>query len=164
LVYNNLVFGNGGSGIRVFRSNNVFVTNNTSTANQQSATVTGLKGEIANEFGVNNHYRNNVAVATTPDAYALVDTDSSQSLFDYNLTSGGMAAQTYSWASNTVWGSHNQFGKDPMFASGALYQVKAGSPVLAHADGAVAPGNDIRGDVRPANRLGIDLGAYQQSR
>ena len=163
VVNNNITYGNGGSGVRIFRSDNVQVTNNTSVGNLQDPLLSGLKGEISAVSSANVIVRNNVVQATAATAYAFVDAGTSGDRFDYNISNGGIAAQRYTYTSNAVWGSHNLLGVDPAFQPGTTYELAAGSPALATADGVVAPTFDIRNVQRPLNHVNVDRGAYQQS-
>lgn len=63
LVEHNLAFDNGGSGVRVFFSDQVIVRHNTSFANMQRDDGGTWRGEIYHAFGVKTHFERNVAVA-----------------------------------------------------------------------------------------------------
>jgi serralysin len=62
LVANNVVYGNGGKGIQVFRSSYVTVANNTAYNNNLDPWNAGFpRGEISNSGGTSNAYLNNIA-------------------------------------------------------------------------------------------------------
>lgn len=76
LIEDNLVFANGGSGVRVLLSDNVTIRRNTSYMNLHRQEDTTWRGEIMNVLSADTLFENNLAVANTdfhPQNYALFD-------------------------------------------------------------------------------------------
>jgi len=76
LVEDNLVFDNGGSGVRILLSDKVTVRRNTSYMNLRLQDNTSWRGEIMNVLSADTLFEQNLAVANTdehPQNYALFD-------------------------------------------------------------------------------------------
>ena len=143
LVQNNLVYGNGGSGVQVFLSDNVTVANNTAYNNHQdNANTSTWRGEITNASGNNNTFVNNIAVAN-PSV-------NSHNTAIANVSSGG-ANQNVMWADNITYNgtsgqasvnndggnsvpsaaNGNMLGVDPKFVQpGVDFHLQGSSPAV----------------------------------
>lgn len=96
LVEDNLVFGNGGSGIRVLLSDGVRVRHNTSYRNQQRVDETSWRGEIMNLHSSNNLFERNIAVA-----------DTSAHRENHALFEAGAGNQGVRWVLNLAYATPN---------------------------------------------------------
>ena len=154
LVYNNICYNNGGSGIHSFVSEHVDIINNTAYQNSQTATINN--GEIYPSKSNDVRIFNNILWSKT-DKKLNSNLQNTNIVYDYNLHFGGVFP-----ALNTV----NITKGDPLFKNLAAFDfsLAKGSPAIdkgiATLSGADAPLLDFLGKARP---LGTkpDLGAYE---
>jgi parallel beta-helix repeat protein len=178
LVENNLVFGNGGKGIQVFRSDNVTVRNNTAYHNNiDEMNGSHWRGELNNQQASNNRWINNIAVSdplvnsnnTAIGNVACCGYVSSGILWKNNLTFDGTAnAQSDridGVTPSALLSDGNKFGVDPQFLKPSIdpadadFHLRPDSPAIgggASSEG--SPRIDLDGKPRLPDRA--DIGAY----
>lgn len=173
LIENNLVYNNGGSGIRVYASNNITVRNNTSYHNSRDPKRTGStwRGELQNSSASNNVWVNNIAVANlshSKEASAISDVYhkdwgvNKNVVWLNNITFNGKRGDKAIGAgSGTVPSSENMLGVDPMFMDApSNFRLKAGSPALDA--GTLKFGSSVTAiGGTPRVVKTIDIGAYE---
>jgi len=142
LIQNNLCYQNGGRGIEVLRTNNVFVVNNTMMNDLQHPEIEG--GELTAAWSSGLVFRNNLTNASRPGA-GMVNWDAQVAL-DSNLYVGQAPEQV---------GGTDKITTAAMNADYTLsvnsLGINAGNPVGA-------PPTDIRGVKRDAKP---DIGAFE---
>jgi parallel beta-helix repeat protein len=146
LVTGNVVFGNGGSGIQVGRSDNVIVANNTAYNNyldhDNSATA---RGELANIASSNTVWVNNIAWSV-PGRGVLADNTPILDLGSIEIAGIKYTGSHVLWENNITFGAdpkfyppgfvdpaHNQIGFDPRLKSVAagVFTLRLDSPASA---------------------------------
>ena len=139
LIFSNLSYNNGGSGIRIFATDSVTVTNNTVWGNNQDKNqFASNHGEIYVTTATNISVYNNIAVVNLPKAngttYALLDHDTDGDQYDYNCIVGDEGTLTLKGWTLPSWGY--SIAMDPEFVNAttdpasANFSLKAGSPAL----------------------------------
>jgi hypothetical protein len=142
LIQNNLCYENGGRGVEVLRSNNVFVVNNTMMNDLRHPEIDG--GELTAAWSSGLVFRNNLTNASRPGG-GLVNWDSQVAL-DSNLYVGPAPVQVGTTDKITTAALNADF----TLATASL-GINAGNPVGA-------PLTDIRGVKRDAKP---DIGAFE---
>ena len=151
LVVNNLVYGNGGSGIHAYESEHVDIVNNTTWHNSTVLDYSEIDGYDSNDVNLSN----NIAVAAPGKRITWL---------------GGSGVVTY--RSNLYFGSSRIEAQgtgdliaDPNFINPALdtaadFRLRVGSPGIDSGVSALAPSTDLRGGARPTGAT-FDRGAYE---
>jgi hypothetical protein len=149
LVSNNVVYGNGGSGIHAFHSDHVDMVNNTAYRNNHSPAID--EGQIFCNASGDCNVLNNVMWAA--DGKVASPTWANPAIQDYNLYFNGAVAKK---------GAHDIIA-DPMFVDAACadFRLAPGSPAIDSAGSTLAPADDALGIARPQG-AGIDRGAYER--
>jgi hypothetical protein len=149
LVSNNLVYGNGGSGIHSFRSDHVDMVNNTAYENNHSPAID--EGQIFCNASADCNVLNNIMWA--PKGKVDTTTWATPTMLDYNIYWSGSGAPKK--------GAHDIIA-DPLFLNaGCLdFRLAAGSPAIDSATSTLAPPDDLLGTSRPQG-VGYDRGAYE---
>jgi Protein of unknown function (DUF1565) len=150
LISNNLLHDNGGRGVNIYFSDNVTLLNNTSVGNSGQE---GSRGEISVVNSGNVIAYNNLMVPRS-DRPANVVEDSSNVLFDYNLTFGGTGF-TGSVRNNLI--NVNPKFVNPAFAN---FKLQNSSPAIDKGTLRFAPKDDKDKNPRPLGN-GVDIGAYE---
>ena len=171
LVENNLVYGNGGSGIKTAWSDNVTVLNNTAWHNNLDPLATGTwKGEITNMNSSGNHFVNNVTVADGSIAYhtgianvSFATDVNDNTTFKSNLTFNGLVGNPAIMTSNgnakPSAADGNLLGFDPGIDPSKGFQIgKDSAAVDAGIKMSDASSKDLVGAARGQ---AVDLGAYE---
>jgi hypothetical protein len=148
-VANNVVYMNGGNGIITFHSRHVDIVNNSTYANNRSPIN---RGEIQANLSSDINVLNNILYAA-PDKAVVVDGQSTNVNWDYNLIYGGNATPI-------LWGSHDLWAYPYYLAPslGLLQLITPFSPAVGTGTFYLAPGTDIQGVARQGH---VDRGAYQ---
>jgi parallel beta-helix repeat protein len=152
LVQNNVVYGNGGAGILIFRSKQVIVSNNTSYYNGRTPALTG---EIFPNLSDSITFANNILCAA-PGKKINNNWNSTVIYCDYNLYNRDSGID--------LRGAHSLIA-DPLFlhadtAGNVDFHLHANSPAIDTGLALYAPAVDADGLVRPQGK-GIDIGAYE---
>jgi hypothetical protein len=92
LVFNNLTYNNGGSGIHAFESNNVDIVHNVAYKN---GTHPALGGEIFSNTGKNVRIVNNILYAASTEIVNFDFGNDATVLYDYNIYFNGTASPSY---------------------------------------------------------------------
>ncbi|MFT3972052.1 MAG: right-handed parallel beta-helix repeat-containing protein [Amaricoccus sp.] len=171
LVENNLVHGNGGSGIKTAWSDNVTVLNNTAWHNNLDSLATGTwKGEITNMNSSGNDFINNVTVADGSLAYhtgianVSFNTDVNDDItfrnnLTYNGVVGNIAIMTSNGNAKPSAADGNLLGVDPGIDTLKGFQIgKDSVAVDAGIKFVGASIKDLLGVIRDG---AVDLGAYE---
>lgn len=174
LIENNLVYNNGGSGIRVYATNNITIRNNTSYHNSTDPkrADSAWRGELQNSTSSNNVWVNNIAVASLKNSkYASAISDvyhkdwgaNKNVVWANNLTfNGKVGDKSIGIGSGSISGNGNLLGVDPRFVSASTgnFRVSANSPAVNA--GTVKYGSSMTalgGTSRVVKT--IDIGAYE---
>ena len=175
LVQNNLVYGNGGMGIKAYYSDYVTVRNNTSYWNHLRSDQYTWWGELGDEYGANNVWVNNIAWAdpvANGNNVAILDAgnNNANNIWANNLTYNGAVGAssinvTGGSPSSVLATAGNLLGVNPLLAnpqtSGTSnFQLQAASPAINAGTSAYGiPNNDLAGNPRPVGI--VDIGAYE---
>ncbi len=143
LVTNNLVYGNGGSGIHSYDSDHIDMVNNTAYMNNHSPAIN--EGQIFGQSATDINIINNVMWAFSGKPV------NGQGTYDYNLYFNGTPMNQ---------GAHDVVA-NPMFENAACddFRLLAGSPGIGTGTSMLAPTTDLLNATRPAGA--ITRGAYQ---
>jgi len=155
LIENNLVYSNGGRGIRIFKSDHIDVINNTSYQNSQTEGRTGDVG-----LAETNDVRlfNNIIYPQKNDYSIFIDNAGSTVNIDYNLI--------YNTWNNRFPQAHNIIGLNPLFVTVSSktepynFKLKPDSPAIDRGYKQFAPKIDLDGTARPVNKK-FDIGAFE---
>lgn len=173
LIENNLVFANGGGGIRVYSSDGVMIRNNTAFGNYLDNLNQGTwRGDISVQDAANTTVVNNIAAANpvvNANNHGYVDASTNSSninnLWWNNLSFNGTAGQAsilITGSASTIDATHNnQLGLDPLFANppNANFNLQRASPATGAGTNAYGtPSVDLNG---MSWTLPLGLGAYQ---
>ena len=156
LVANNLLVGNGGSGIHAYESERVDIVNNTAYHNSQSVELDG--GEIFANVSNDVRIQNNILVPL-PGNVVNINFQNNSLVTTHNLHFGGTTEAVPGTATVRA---------DPRFVRPTLdwrtadFGLQAGSPALDAGLAAGAPATDFDGRSRPQG-TGIDLGAFERT-
>jgi hypothetical protein len=144
LVTNNLVYGNGGSGMHSVGSDHVDFVNNTATMNNHSPAIN--EGQIFQDISSDVNIFNNVMWAFPGKPVNGLGT------YDYNIYFNGTAVNQ---------GAHDVVA-NPMFENAACddFRLLPGSPGVGTGSSHLAPIIDLLNVPRP-QADGFDRGAYQ---
>lgn len=171
LVENNVVYGNGGSGIMTAWSDNVTVVNNTAYHNNVDPLATGTwKGEFTNMNSSGNTWANNVAVADgsrdyhTGLANVSFKSDINENVtwvnnLSFNGVAGAASVMASSGNSKPSAANGNLLGVDPGINPSKGFQISKSSAAVDA--GVSLPGTSSTDKVGTARLEGIDLGAYE---
>jgi parallel beta-helix repeat protein len=151
LISNNLFFDNGGRGINVYSSDNVTIVNNTSVGNSKDPQITDGEISVFNSGNVTAYNNLMVPLSNRPANRVM---DSSNVLFDYNLTFGGTGF-TGSVRNNLI--NVNPKFVNPAFAN---FKLQNSSPAIDKGTLRFAPKDDKDKNPRPLGN-GVDIGAYE---
>jgi len=172
LIINNVITGNGGRGIHVFKSQNADIMFNTLVRNNTIA-VTG-DGELSSQGSRNVRAYNNIVVARTDrpthvmsfaDAAAKI-ADGASVDFNHNIFFGGnpAAPQVAVTATQNGLSPGNRLNLDPRFVAltGAnAFKLHANSPAVNSAwNGVTPPTKDFFNALRPRGTA-ADVGAVE---
>ena len=147
LVEQNLTFGNGGSGVRVYFSDRVIVRNNTSYRNMLRRDGASWRGELMNAFGSQNRLENNIAIADTAAEARNV------ALFDSGRRVMLGRRSQAEWRNNVVSSFPNLNGTRMRVIEGGA----VGTPFLVDEEPVLAaPGLDASADFRLLGLRGAD--------
>jgi|GEM_PF-874711 len=158
LVYNNITYNNGGSGIHTFLSNNVDIIHNVAYKN---GTHPDLSGEIFSNASTRVRILNNVKYALTGENVNFDFSNDSSVEYNYNIYYDGTANPTYtrSLANNII--------ADPQFVNpGARdFRLKTASPAINAGTSAAMVSSllnrDYDNNTRPNNGTLPDIGAFE---
>lgn len=155
LVYNNLAWNNGSSGILAFDSANVTIIYNTCWQNQQiPLSFPNYEIGIQSAWHVDVHNNIMVAIASRP---IFVDDSTNTSSLSFNLVWGGNG--TANAGTNNVT-ADPKFINPTMFTNNNNFGLLQTSPAIDAATTAFKVSTDILGIARPQNK-GWDMGAYE---
>ncbi|OIP83987.1 MAG: hypothetical protein AUK44_03715 [Porphyromonadaceae bacterium CG2_30_38_12] len=155
LIYNNIVYNNGGSGIHTFQSEHVDIINNTAFENSQTPEIDN--GEIFPQNSADVRIFNNILVAPAGQKINTNMSNGTGIVYNYNLHFGGGTA--------ALTGANTKTG-NPLFKDLAAFdfQLSTSSPAInagiSTLSGSAAPTTDFAGLVRP-NDVAHDMGAYE---
>jgi Periplasmic copper-binding protein (NosD) len=159
-IANNVIYGNGSSGIEVFESDHVDVADNSTYENLTVPALTG-HGEMNVNAASDVNVIGNIFYAPSTQNPATVLSNTSSILLDYNLYYNGVLYP------GTVSGPHDLTG-NPLYVDPAdsnrfdvLLTVEPTSPAVGSGTSQLAPSTDFAGNPRPGP-TGYDRGAYQQ--
>jgi hypothetical protein len=154
LVCNNVVYGGGPSGIRIFQSSYIDAYFNTCYHNcsTYSSGELEVQGDMSNTTNINVYDNILVATGTGNDTWGLALSGQVGASWGYNMNYG---------APNYFSGTGDIDGQDPKFASpgtggNADFHLLAGSPAI----GGGNSGGGITGDRDGNSRQTSDIGAY----
>lgn len=170
LIENNIVYGNGGAGIRVYATDNILIRNNTayhnSTDPDHKKKSGEWLGELQNMSASNNVWVNNIGVADVKihknakgiSSVSFKDWPSRNVTWVNNLTytDGKPGNQSIGTIKGVDKLENNKLGVNPLFVNApSSFKLKPGSP--ANKAGTLKYGAPSNGtSVRPLN---IDIGA-----
>ena len=179
IIENNLVFNNGGAGVKLYEIANAIVRNNTLAYNNYVLSEYGEPGEIGVEFvnGDIEVYNNIVIQNFNQDGYALnyiPKTAASRYFASNNLAVGETEfRRTPALLENIITANYDrqslvQFAQiipdDFTFTSvddfRPFFALRPGSPALGAGAAEYAPATDLTGAPRPTSGA-IDLGAFE---
>ena len=126
LIANNVVYGNGNSGINAYESDNVDIFNNTAYKNSLVVLNTG---EIKVNYSENVRVQKNIMYASDNQAANILRYCKNVN-FDQNL---GYNSKVFQASDNLkATGLQNILGQDPLFtnASAGIFTLKEGSPAI----------------------------------
>jgi parallel beta-helix repeat protein len=155
LIENNLCFNNGGRGINVFMSDNVYATNNTLYMNQRTATIND--GELSARDASNVKFYNNIVVPL-PGKMANISRRTSNVIFGRNLY--------FNTTDIPVKASDDLIGIDPKFKNASLdptvadFHLRNDSPAINQIINPYIPLTDLDLNARPFG-VAAELGAYE---
>ena len=155
LIENNMCFNNGGRGVHVYESDNVFAINNTLYMDQRSSDIND--GELGAYNSGNVQFFNNI-VYTLPNKQANQIRVSSNTVFSRNLY--------FNTTNIPVKSSDDLIGVDPSFMNGTIdpqsadFRLQQISPAIDTALTSYFPLIDLLGNIRPFGSM-PDLGAYE---
>ena len=183
LIENNLVFSNGGSGIKTYETENVTIRNNTVWHNNYvieeirpsigeiAAEVLGGEmkvynniavkafGQDGNAFfvqkldGASVETRNNVFVGNVNDGGGVTDRAGDQEVSEDQQSYVKFAQQVPETIDATEFGTVDDFRQ--------WFGLRAESPALNAGDNALAPADDLTGISRPQDGDRVDIGCYE---
>lgn len=154
LVYNNIVYNNGGSGIHTLNTNYTDIVHNTAYYNQQSPAISNGEIYARNTDGVK--IINNILVAAPGETVSGSYTNTNLTQ-DYNIYSGGGPVD--------IVGIHSLL-QDPKFVSPstnpatANFRVQARSVAINNGDNANSIATDKDGTARLISTA-VEIGAYE---
>lgn len=173
LIENNVCFNNGGSGIRIYDSDNVTVRNNTCyhncwvTANYDSGSpdypsadigVSAEMGKGNNITVVNNIALSNPSLPTTNNGIGIGD-KITNAVVNNNYTNK-------LFFTTGIFPTPNIIGNNPLFINAntnpitANFRLANNSPAINIGSNTNAAGNDFDGNIRPIGGI-VDAGAYE---
>ena len=149
LVYNNLVYMNGGSGIHAFSSLNATIANNTAYLNNQTPSIN--EGQVFVYASDTIYVANNIMVAP-PGKIADYGNKNTNVEFLYNLYDGGTGP--------TITGTHDIVNQNPLFVDTGRgdFHLMPGSPAARSGSSEYFYTPDLAGAAR--DRGAEDRGAY----
>lgn len=153
IVENNISYLNGGAGINIFSSQNVYVNNNTTYANSQSTHLD--YGEIIGNYSSNVFVVNNILYANGETVSKANDSSGNpiaSVYFNSNIFYNGAVLKTGTGNVTT----------DPLFNNLASrdFHLKANSPAINSGDNGFKAALDFDGISRPVGGT-VDRGAYE---
>ncbi len=158
LVANNLVYGNGGSGIHAFHSSHVDFLYN--TAYSDNAAI--KEGEIFANVGTDVLIEDNVMYART-GSYVSSNCSNTKVTSDFNVLFNG-ASYGCGTASDPLAAGAHDLVADPKLVKPALsggdFHLQAGSPAIDHGNSAQFPSNALGGGARAYGKA-PDTGCYE---
>jgi hypothetical protein len=162
LIEENLTYGNGGAGIKVYESQNALIRNNSTYENQAfTSNSQTWRAEIANEYSSNNVFVNNIFFANSalnPYNAAVCECDSTSDTWDNNITYDANLGSGNSSINGSISGTGNLLGVNPLYMNPpSNLELQSGSPAIGAGTNAFGlPAQDFSG-------LGwntIEIGAY----
>jgi parallel beta-helix repeat protein len=153
LVTNNIVYGNGGSGIHAYSSEHVDIINNTAYLNSQSTEIDNgeIFGNSANDITILNNILYALSGNKINSNYNNINLT-----YDYNIHYGGTTASLIGL--HTIYGDPELVA--PSLTSTADFHLQQGSPAIDNGTSNLAPSVDFSYYKRPIG-LGYDMGAYE---
>lgn len=156
LVYNNIVYNNGGGGIHIYKSNNVHVINNTIYHNSRSPHLKYPNMDA--NAGNDNIFLNNISIARDEAGEYANGSGGWNNLFANNIY-GGL----------TRFLGKNEKVMDPKFVEVTdttyNFHLQPDSPAIDTGTRTLAPDVDYEGNARPYAGAGshqrVDIGAYE---
>jgi hypothetical protein len=153
IVDNNISYSNGGAGINIFSSQNVYVNNNTTYGNSQSPHLD--YGEIIGNYSSQVYVINNILYAAGETVSKANDPSGvpiPTVYFNYNIFYNGAVLKT---------GTGN-LTTDPLFSNLSLrdFHLKSNSPAINSGDNTFMATLDFDGISRPVGGT-VDRGAYE---
>ena len=169
LVANNITYGNGGSGIHAYSSNNIDIVHNVSYQNGQRTTSTPPTGGY-NDGGIYGNATTNVQIINNiivgiSGRKVNSNTSNTNHVIAYNSFFGGNAP-TLSGTGIVAASSINNLTTDPKFINPSIdpsvadFQLQTSSPAVNSALTFSAVTTDFGGATRPLG-AGPDRGAYE---
>jgi parallel beta-helix repeat protein len=162
LVANNITFGNGGSGIHAYSSNNIDIVHNVSYQNGQR-TATYNDGGIYGNATTNVRILNNIIVGITGKR-VNTNFNNTNHVIAYNSFFGGLAP-TLSGTGIVAASSINNLTTDPLFTNPSLDPTTADFHISNTSPAANSGLNfsDVTTDFEGTTRstTGVDRGAYE---
>ena len=173
LIENNLVYDNGGSGIHVYRSNNIDVFNNTSYHNLHNKGITGtFRGEYYNHLSRDTNWRNNIAFANPGNGVlrhnrAIFAHKAQVVVYENNITYSTDTTNTYSLTvldaeiTEAYLIENNLIGSNPQFMDAANqdFSLQISSPAINAGSDDIVSLMDINYATRTQGT--IDVGAFE---
>ncbi|GAA4047975.1 hypothetical protein GCM10022409_37890 [Hymenobacter glaciei] len=156
LITNNVLAGNGGSGIHAYQSDHIEIVNNTAYQNSQTPEINA--GEILG-YNVSDVFIGNNIIVALADNRLNTATGNQNVTYRNNLFFGGTTAAVLGLAPVQA---------DPLFRNAntswatADFHLLAGSPAIDAGTATSAPATDFDGRARPQG-AGYDIGAFEYS-